>query len=73
MDYKGFYIVESARHGKACKGLKKTSSIQIRNSYDLDGSYILMKQIRFIIGDQKSKERAIVKAKEFIDKLIKEK
>lgn len=69
MKYKGYNIVESSGHGKACKGLKKSSSIQVRES--LPDGYLLKKQFRFTIGDSGGWARAINAAQEYVDALTK--
>ena len=68
MEYKGYDIVESSRHGKAVKGTKTSSSIQVRKPLGNDGAYLLQKQISFPINDPVKREKAFEKAKEFVDK-----
>lgn len=65
MQYKGFDIEESERHGKASVGKKKFSSIQIR--YDIGHGYLCLKTISFPVRSPQKKEEAIAKAKQLID------
>lgn len=69
MRYKGFEIIESSRHGQAGKGLKKTSSIQIREHLTKKG-YLLRKQISFPVRDNIKREKAINKAKKYVDQIL---
>jgi len=63
-------VVESRRHGKAGKGKKKTSTWQVRDHCLADpGDYILKKQFKFTVGDDKSKHAANLKALAFATKL----
>lgn len=66
MTYKGFEIVESSRHGKAVKGQKIKSSIQVREPMGSDG-YLLKKQIPFTAKDSIKKQMALDKAKKWVD------
>lgn len=66
MEYKGYIIIESSRHGKAVKGTKKNSSIQVREPAGNDG-YFLKKQISFPINNPVKRLAAIEKAKKFVD------
>lgn len=66
MEYKGFEIVESERHGQAVAGTKKTSSIQIRQPAGSSG-YLCRMSISFPVGDFEKMHKAIKKAKRLID------
>jgi hypothetical protein len=69
MNYKGFKIVQSnPRGGKAGRGCNKTATIQVHEDFNAT-SYLLIKQVRFTVGDDASRQRAIQKAKDHIDKL----
>lgn len=65
MHYKGFYIEESTRHGKAVAGTKKTSSIQIQQ--ELGNGYLCLKSISFPVDNCYARKEAIEKAKKLID------
>lgn len=65
MHYKYFNIEESTRHGKAVKGQKKTSSIQIQQPFG--EGYLLRKTISFPAHDCEKRKEAIEKAKKLID------
>lgn len=69
MEYKGYTIIESSGHGKVVKGMKKTSSIQIRQE-GTPGYYLLLNQITFPVNDVQKKEQAFEKAKKYIDKKL---
>ena len=58
-------IRESTGHGKAVKGTKKTSTIQVREEYG-GGAYMLVKQFRFKVGDRASRAKALEKAECFV-------
>lgn len=47
--------------GKAGTGFQKTSTIQIRKGG------IIIKQIRFVIGDPAKRREAVAKAKDFVN------
>lgn len=66
MTYKGFEIADSRGGGKAGKGFNKTATIQVREPFNSD-TYLLRKQIRYKVGDQTSRFRAVQKAREVID------
>jgi hypothetical protein len=68
--YRVYAIVESNRHGKACNGRKVTSSIQVRDYKGYENGYLLLKEIRFNVGDVASKERAYDKAYSWIDEKV---
>lgn len=68
MEYKGYTIVESERHGKAVKGTKKTTSIQVREP--MGNGYLLKKQISYPIHDYDKKQKAIEKAKKYVDEQV---
>lgn len=73
--YGGYELHKSTRHGKAVKGTKITSSVQIRD-YDSGltsgEDYLLVKQIPYKVGVLGAYQSAIKKAKDFIDFKIKE-
>jgi hypothetical protein len=46
--------------GKAGKGHQKTSTIQVR------AGSVIVKQFRFVVADQGSRDRAIRKAKDYV-------
>jgi hypothetical protein len=68
MHYKGYEIVESSGHGKNVKGYKKTTTNQVRKPCPT--GYYLKAQIRFIVGEDKERIRAIQKAKSKVDALL---
>jgi len=70
-EYKGYFLVESKRHGKCVKGRKKSTSIQIRK-YNIDGSYLLKKQISYEKNNKEAQLKAIEKAKNLIDEWLDE-
>lgn len=72
MEYKGYLIEESHRHGKCVKGEKKTSSIQVNLPFG-NGSYLNRKNFSFPVDDLIKREKAIEKAKKFIDEEINKK
>lgn len=55
----------SQGHGKAVKGTKKTSTIQVIEP--LEKGYLLRKQFRYIVGDTVSKTKALAKAIKYIN------
>lgn len=67
--YKGFTIAISKGHGKAVKGTKSTATIQVQDHNTIKDGYLLLKQISFPVGDSEKKQKAIDKAKEYIDTL----
>jgi hypothetical protein len=70
--YNGFELHESSGHGKAGKGLKARSSIQVRDYRSTAaGSYLLRKQITFRLDDPNGRNQAIQKAKNFVNDSIK--
>lgn len=65
-------IAESTGHGKAVRGTKKTSTIQVRNYGQWgDGSYLLEKEFRFTVGDEESRAKAVEKAEEYVNDKVK--
>lgn len=73
MKYKGYQINESKGHGKTVRGGKRTSTIRVedhgKSKYVTPGKdFLLIKQFRFTVGSKISRDRAIQKAKEYIDK-----
>lgn len=67
MEYKGYAITESQGHGKAGKGCKKTSTIQV--TLPSGNGYLVKKQFGYPINDLTKKQEAIEKAKKYIDNL----
>ena len=67
-EYKVVKIQESKGHGKAGKGLKKTSTIQVVEV--LNEGFLLMKQFRFKVEDSASRLRAEEYAEEYVKELI---
>lgn len=65
-EYRGKMLYESDGHGKAVKGQKATSSVQVRD-YIRPGEYLLLKSISFKVGDTEARNRAIEKAKKYVD------
>lgn len=53
-------IFESFGHGKNVAGNKKTSSIQVREYFPNGRDYLLKKQFRFVLGNQASKNAAVL-------------
>jgi hypothetical protein len=69
MNYKGFKIVQSnSRGGKAGRGCNKTATIQVHEDFNAT-SYLMIKQITFTVGNEESRQKAVQKARDFIDKL----
>ena len=60
----GFQIWESDGHGKACKGQKRTTGIQVREY--IGTGYLLLHTINFPMGDENKRKTAIQKAREYI-------
>jgi len=60
----GMVIFESDGHGKACKGDKKTSGIQVRQY--IGNGYLLLANFGFPINDKEAKNKAIEKARIYI-------
>ena len=60
----GLVIWESDGHGKAVKGTKKTSSIQVRQY--MSNGYMLLKQKTFPVDDTAKRDKAIYKCEMFI-------
>lgn len=58
-------IAESHGHGKACKGVKKTSSVQVRLIFN-DESYTVEKIFRYTVGDGASRDKAFKKARDYV-------
>lgn len=59
-------IAPSTGHGKACKGNKRTSTIQVREILD-EKNYLLLKQFRYTVGDQESRSKALKKAQDYVE------
>lgn len=64
-DYRGKVIFESDGHGKASKGAKKSSSMQVRDN--VPGGYLLLKTVSFKVGDEIGRLNAILKCRRYID------
>jgi hypothetical protein len=62
MEYKGYTIVETKGYQKVAR---KTSTIQVREP--LGESFILRKKIKFLVESLERRDRAIKRAKQFID------
>lgn len=67
--YKGYIIAESRGHGKALKGAKRTATIQIREPVNED-IFLIKKIVRFRAGDQDQKEKAIARAKQYVESML---
>lgn len=68
--YRGYLIAKSnGRGGKAGASRNRTATVQVRQPYGADGSFLLLKQCRFTVGDTASQEAAIAKARAHIDAL----
>jgi hypothetical protein len=59
-----YKIQVSRGHGKACRGLKKTATIQVIEP--LPAGYLVKKQFQFKVGDLLSKKKATEKAEDWI-------
>ena len=68
MDYKGYVIDYARGSGKAVTGYKKTCTVQVKEPWAK--GYLLLKQIRFTVGDRKSLQEAGRKALRFVDELV---
>lgn len=69
IEQSGIYeIHDSERHGKACKGHKLTTSIQVREPFGEDG-YLLKRSFSYPVGDKVKREAAIDKARDHIKTL----
>ena len=66
--YKGFWLFFTQSGGKAGKGRNVTASIQVREKMGI--RYLVKKSFRYTVNDTASKQRAVDKAKEFINQLI---
>lgn len=62
MEYRGYVIEESGSYTKVDK---KTTTIQVKEP--LGESFIVRKKIKFFVKDLTGKERAIKRAKQFVD------
>jgi len=70
MKYRGYVISESNdRGGKAGRGRNLTKTIQVQDHGPNSpvGGYLLLKSIRYRLYEAGAKEKAIAKAKAFID------
>lgn len=65
-EYKGYIIAGAQNSGSSCKGYNKTSSVQVQKPSGK--GYLLLKKISYILHDPVSKEKAIEKAKAYVDK-----
>jgi hypothetical protein len=69
MKYKGYDICLSKGGGKAGKGFNKTGTVQVHEPFNSE-SYLLKKQIRYSVGDPTSLDKAMQKARAFVDDLV---
>ena len=60
----GMVIFESDGHGKAVKGTKKTSGIQVRQY--ISNGYLFLANFSFPVNDKEARNRAIEKARIYI-------
>lgn len=67
-EYRGYIIADSRGHGKAVKGAKKVTTIQVREP--LKEGYLLKAQIRYKVGDIVGRVKAVEYAKAFVDRLL---
>jgi hypothetical protein len=65
MEYKGYTIRESQGHGKAGKGRKYRSSVQVMEKSG--NGYLLLKAFPYIYQSSIERAEAVIKAKKFID------
>ncbi len=66
MDYKGYVIRQAdSAGGKAGRGHNKTSTIQVREP--MPDGYLLKKSFRWRVADRNSLNKAIEKAKKYVD------
>lgn len=56
-----YKIQESKYSGKACRGMKKTSTIRVIEPC-FSGGFLIKKQFQFKVGDLQSKTKALKKA-----------
>lgn len=62
-----YTIAESRGSGKAVKGKQKTSTIQVRDyTAFANGDYMLMAQFRYVPSKDGDRERAIAKARTWV-------
>jgi len=67
MKYGGYTIVPAnARGGRAGRGHNATSTIQVREDVN-DTSYLLKAQFRYTVDSTASRNRAIAKARLWVD------
>lgn len=64
-DYRDKTIFDSDGHGKACKGDKKTTGMQVRDY--IGSGYLLLKTVNYKIGDIDARNNAIKKCRAYID------
>lgn len=62
-----FEIHSSEGHGKATKGDKKTSSIQVRQP--MRNGYLLLNTVSFPVDDKEKMKLAIEKSRKYIDEM----
>ena len=67
--YKGYIVTSSCGHGKASKGMKKTSTIRIEDHSKTMTGFQIIKQFKYNVDDVQSMLMAIKKAFSYIDKL----
>lgn len=58
-------IIESTRHGKRVAGKKKTSTLQVIDRWP-SGDYLLKHEVRFTVGNDDSKAKALRKAEDWM-------
>lgn len=69
MIYKGFEINDANRKGgKAGNGHNVTSTVQVRKPINAR-AFLLEKSFRFSLIEPGGREKAVTKAKEFVDKI----
>ena len=69
MTHKGYDIVYSKSGGKAGRGRNKTASIQVFDKPNPQGAQQMLTFFRYTVASHASRQRALDKAREFIDKL----
>jgi hypothetical protein len=63
-----YVIYDSDGHGKASKGAKKTTGMQVRQP--IGDGYLLLKTVNYPVGDLVKRTMAIEKCKEYIKTMI---
>lgn len=57
-----FEISTSEGHGKTVKGLKETSTVQVKDFRGLSEGFLLIGQFSYKVGDKESFKKALKKA-----------